>query len=174
MKRLLLLALACCFSAPAVAQPAPNEATTQLVAQVNETFFDQLTAADFATERAFLSPELSAMLSAEDWAALRQSVIDRTGPTPRFQAHQLTYYSQDTLLAAVDFVGETQSGDFICGYALWSLPTADRIGLSRLEQNIVSPEIMRQLPAAEAAQTLTTWRCPQGLIAAILGIATQD
>lgn len=175
MKCLSPLVLALLSAGPAAAQLAPSEQTTQNVVTVTEAFFAQLQKDDFPAERAFLSEAFAAMLSAEAWAELRRQTTALAGPTPLFRPHRLTYYQQDTLLAAVDFwAPANREGTYICGYAIWSLPTADTIGLSRFEQNIVEATVFRAMDTQEALQVLTDWQCPPDVITAVLDLAIQD
>ena len=71
-------------------------------------------------------------------APLWPIVIKDTGSTPTYTPHRLTYYNQGTLLAAVDFSGMGSKPDtYVCGFILWEIPEPNKIGFSRIEQNIV-------------------------------------
>lgn len=155
---------------PAFAQVEPSQETTQLVATVNEAFFDQITQEDFATEYGFLSQGFAGSITSDDWQAQRQAVIDFAGPTPRFRAHRLTYYQPDRLLAAVDYAAQVNGTNiYICGFVLWEIPAADRIGITRFEQNIVDRDVFRKMDANQAAELMAQWRCPPQIIAEVLG-----
>ena len=159
---------------PAHAQPVPSEATAQIVAQVTDAFFTQLVAEDFATERGFLADSFAANLSAEDWQDMRERVIARTGATPLCRPHKLTFYQQQTLLAAVDYAGQAeQDGTFICGYVLWSFSSENSLGLTRFEQNIVEAEVLKEMELPAAVELMTGWQCPPPLIEALLNVTLQ-
>ncbi len=78
---LVILALSLA-AAPLAAQVKPDDATTRLVADVTETFFDLLPKDDFAAERSFMAESLAAMADLDDWTQVRRSVIADTGATP--------------------------------------------------------------------------------------------
>jgi hypothetical protein len=171
------LGLACCAlpDLPATAQTVQSEQTTQSVAAVTEAFFTQIQNEDFRTEMGFLSTRLAASLGQDGWANLRTHVIEKTGPTPAFTPHRLTYYQQDTLLAAVDYSGQTKTPDtYICGFLLWELPTENTASLLRFEQNIVEKTVFNAMDAETAIQLMTQWQCPPNLIAHVLdGVSTE-
>ena len=161
------------LSTTAIAQIQPSDQTTQLVASVSETFFDQLVKEDFAAERAFMSEKMANIVSATAWRKNRQQIIEIAGKTQRYSAHGLTYYKGEQLLAAVDFSGRTElPGSLICGYMVWELPASSVIGLVRFEQNVVLVDAFRAMPVQEAAQTMVSWRCPTKMIEEVLGIET--
>ena len=117
MKLILAATISIFHVVPVFAQIQPNEQTSQLVATVTDAFFSQLVQEDIDSELAFLSTELALSLDEDGWRTQRQMVIARSGPTPTFIPHRLTYYQQDTLLAAVDYSGQIGTSDtYICGY----------------------------------------------------------
>ena len=153
------------------AQVQPSDVTTRVVSGVSEAFLDQIVTEDFAAERKFLSARLSAMVSEEEWKSIRLQTIALAGKTQRYSAHGLTYYTDGSLLAAVDFSGPTEQPDtVICGFMLWELPDERTIGLLRLEQNVVPLNTFRSMPVAEAAQLMVSLRCPAKLIEQSLGV----
>ena len=161
------------LSTTAIAQIQPSDQTTQLVASVSEAFFDQLVKEDFAAERAFMSEKMAGIVSPTAWRQNRRQVIEISGKTQRYSAHDLTYYRGEQLLAAVDFSGLTElPGSLICGFMLWELPASSVIGLVRFEQNVVSVDAFRTMPVQEAAQTMVNWRCPAKMIEDVLGVTT--
>ncbi|MGB7269748.1 MAG: hypothetical protein WBC90_09530 [Albidovulum sp.] len=173
-KLYLMLAWLFSLSVSAQAQVQPSDQTTQLVATVSEAFLDQIVKEDFATERAFMSDRLAKTASVDDWRSTRRQAIDLAGKTQRYTVHGLTYYQEENLLAAVDFSGPAEVPDtMICGFMLWELPEKNVIGLVRFEQNIVTVDNFRKMPAQEAAQTMTNWRCPAEMIQSVLGISVQ-
>ena len=175
LKRFMFLAIISVTTQnPAAAQTQPSEQTTALVAGVSETFFDLLPQHDFATERAFMSDSFAQNMPLVSWQNGREQFVAIAGKTPRYIAHGLTYYQQDTLLAAVDFSGQaTQPDMFICGYILWEISDANTIGFGRLEQNIVSVPVFQNMPVQQAAQLMSDWRCPVALVEMILQVTTE-
>ena len=174
MKLILAATISIFHVVPVFAQIQPNEQTSQLVATVTDAFFSQLVQEDFDSELGFLSTELALSLDEDGWRTQRQMVIARSGPTPTFIPHRLTYYQQDTLLAAVDYSGQIGTSDtYICGYVLWTLPTPNTIGVTRFEQNIVDKAVFLQMGSQEAADLMVQWQCPPNLIATVLGLSLQ-
>ncbi|AML53797.1 hypothetical protein [Falsihalocynthiibacter arcticus] len=172
----ILFALGWLFSlsVSALAQVQPDEKTTQFVANVSETFLDQLVKEDFATERAFMTDQLAAHVSDDDWRSVRLQVIETAGRTQRYIVHGMMYYQEENLLAAVDFSGWAETSDtLVCGFMLWELPEENVIGLARFEQNVVSVDVFRRMPTQKAAKTMTNWRCPAKMIESLLGISVQ-
>jgi hypothetical protein len=162
------------LTASLAAQDATSDQTTQKVKAASEAFLDQIVAEDFAAERPFLAARLAASVSPEEWAAVRQQTIGISGKTQRYSVHGITYYQQDGLLAAVDFSGAAGLPDtFICGFMLWEVPDNQPLGLLRFEENVVPVAVFRQLPVAEAAQTMVNWRCPTALVESTLNIKLQ-
>lgn len=158
----------------AQAQPVPGEDAAQIVAQATDAFFTQLVKEDFAAERGFLSDSLATSLSSEQWREMRQQIIAKTGPTPHFRPHKLTFYQQETLLAAVDYAGQTAQADtYICGYILWSFSSENTLGLTRFEQNIIEKKAFEQMGVAQAAQLMTQWQCPPSIIETVLNVTLQ-
>jgi hypothetical protein len=158
----------------ATAQPAPSEDAANIVAQVTDAFFAQLVREDFEAERAFLANSFAAELSPERWRDMREKIIAQTGATPLFQPHQLTFYQQDTPLAAVDYAAQaTQPDTYICGYVLWSFSSENTLGLTRFEQNIVEKEVFQHMELQEAAQLMTQWQCPPAVIETVLDVKLQ-
>jgi hypothetical protein len=159
---------------PAAAQVQQNEQTTTLVRDVTEAFFDQLPKADFDVERAFMTDGFADQTPLSAWKAVRDQFVRSVGGTPRYNAHQLTYYTRETLLAAVDFSGQPAKPDtFICGFVLWEIPEQNKIGFIRLEQNVVEVPIFKSMPRQQAAQLMTDWYCPASLIETVLGSSGQ-
>ena len=159
---------------PASAQVQPDDATNRLVHDTSEALFDLLPKQDFAAERAFMTDELAAMANLTDWTRLRRQVIADAGSTPRYTAHAVTFYRRTPLLAAVDFWGKAAKADtFVCGFAIWEIPSPGVIGLGRIEQNVVPVAVMRKMDLQQAAQVLADWRCPKDLIGSVLGVKVQ-
>lgn len=169
----LALSLSLCLPSGALAQvPEPGEPAARFVAQVSEAFFDLLPTENHAQARAFFEPELAEMLTPAAWETTRERLLAEAGTIPRYRAHGLSFYPQaEVLLAAVDFSGTGRDGAVICGYLVWSMPSADRIGLMRIEQSVARPGIMRQMEPEAAARTLLSWRCPPDVIEDILGLS---
>lgn len=175
MKFILAFIISTSLFVPAYAQETPSSQTTDLVGGVTEAFFDQLVKDDFAIERAFMTDQFANSMSVSRWSHLRAQVTEITGATPRYVAHGLRYFQNKKLFADVDFSGQTSDPNtLICGYVLWEIPTANTIGLTRFEQNIVSVEEFRNMPQQEAAQLMTNWRCPAGMIETTLGISVNQ
>lgn len=174
--RLALFAIfaAVAISCPALAQVQSDKATTRLVGEVTEAFFALLPKNDFPSERAFMTDEFAAMTSLKDWTRIRAQLIEAAGSTPRYSAHDLTYYQRGTLFAAVDFSGRTTTANtIVCGFVLWEIASPAVIGFSRLEQNVVPAEVFKAMPVQQAAQLMTDWHCPTTLIEAILGVSVR-
>jgi hypothetical protein len=151
-----------------------NKIFEKLVEMQTETFFDLMTKNKFDDERAFMTPEFAQIVNSNDWADSRQRLVDQLGSTPRYQVHNVTYYDQVNLYAAVDFVGQAAKSDLhVCGYIVWELRKPNRFGLIRLETNVVSETIFKKMPLQEAAQLMTNWKCSTGLIETILGVKLQ-
>ncbi|MEL6643833.1 MAG: hypothetical protein AAFQ79_07860 [Pseudomonadota bacterium] len=176
MRSALIPAILLWLSAPALAQVAPSEAVAGRVAEASEAWFDLLPSADFEAERGYFTPSLANTMPPARWAEFRRATIARSGgATPRYRGHGLTFYPGDTLRAAVDFWGEAVPGDiYICGYVVWAVPDASQIGLTRMEENIVEVTLFRAMDQDDALQTLTNWRCPDGLVRAILGLSQPE
>ena len=152
--------------------PEPGDEAARLVAGVSEALFDLLPTEDHTSARAFFAPGLAEIMTAGEWIALRERISEEAGETPRYLPHGLTFYPQaEALMAAVDFWGETAEGKLICGYLIWAMPEANTIGLERIEEAIVDPELFRAMPVEEAAGTLASWRCPPTLIQSVLGLS---
>ncbi len=159
---------------PASAQVRQSEQTTRLVQSVADAFFDLLPKNDFAAERAFMSKSFALATPLRDWKAMRKLTIAENGSTPLYKAHQLTYYVRDTLLAAVDFSGQSSDPDtYICGFVLWEISAENTIGFFRMEQNVVTVPIFKKMPIQQAAQLMTDWHCPMSLIETVLGLSGQ-
>ena len=175
MKTHLSAIFLACLPYAAFAELQPNEATSAQVVAATDAFSAHLRAADFDAEYAMLSGGLKQQITLDQWRAQRASVVDIAGQAVTFAPHQLTYYSRDTLIAAVDYAIQAGSPDvYICGYLLWQITDADSIALSRFEQNIVEAPLMRRMDVGQAAQLMTEWRCPASLIEGMLEIRLQN
>lgn len=129
---------------------------------------------NFEAERALMTDQLATLVSLVEWSNYRSKVIGETGSTPKYNAHNLTYYNQGKLFAAVDFSGRTAKADtIICGFVLWEVSLGNEIGLARFEQNVVSAKLFRSMPVQTAAQTMASWRCPKSTIESMLGVSIQ-
>lgn len=157
-----------------VAQVQPSDQISQFVEDTSEAFLIQLVKEDFAAERAFMSDRLAKLAPPDTWREARKRVIEQTGKTQPRTIHGLTYYSEENLLAAVDFSGQGAfPGTFICGFMLWELPTPNAAKLVRFEQNVVPVATFRKLSVTQAAQTMTNWRCPDAMIESVLDVSLQ-
>ena len=129
---------------------------------------------DPAATRAFFTDGLKSKTSTDDWAQFVKALDTATGPRGQVYVHDVSWYARETLVAAIDFSQPFVNGSgTICGYVVWTVPTLDQIEVSRVEQNIVSPSELRAMPVQEAAQLMTSWRCPVPLIEDLLGISLQ-
>lgn len=152
-----------------IAQAAGN--TQEVVQNVTSALFEQLPKNDFAAERAFMAPELAAMVSEEDWASVRGQIVQDAGSTPAYIAYQTTYYNQGGLIAAVDFYGQAaRPGTFVCGFVLWKVYETGDAKLVRLEQNVVPQATFLSMPPQQVAQLQADWRCPVPIIEMVLGV----
>ena len=162
------------YGFPATAQVQPSAATNTLVQTVTEVFFDQLPKNDFNAERAFMADHFAVTMTPKKWQTGRELLLEKIGSTPRYTAHNLTYYQQEHLLAAVDFSAKSDQPDtYVCGYILWEMPMENVIGFTRLEQNIVSEKLVKKMDLEKAVQLLTNWHCPNVVIETVLGVAFQ-
>jgi hypothetical protein len=159
----------------ASAELQPSDATSAQVVTATEAFSSHLQADNFDAEYAMLTQSLKQQVSLDQWRNQRTSVVGIAGPTVQFTPHQLTYYNQGALIAAVDYAIQAGNPDvYICGYLLWQITDEDTIGLSRFEQNIVEAPLMRSMDVGQAAQLMTQWRCPASLIEGMLEIRLQN
>ena len=169
-----MLALSLTHATPASAQVHPSAATHTLVQTVTEAFFDQLPKNDFNAERAFMADHFAVTMTPKKWQSGRELLLEKIGSTPRYTAHNLTYYQQEHLLAAVDFSAKSDQPDtYVCGYILWEMPMETVIGFTRLEHNIVSEKLVKKMDLKKAVQLLTNWHCPNTMIETVLGVTLQ-
>lgn len=170
---LILLSM---LAAPSAANQVQQSAQTDaLVARATQEFFELMPKANFKAERTFMTNDLANMMPLKKWRSTREAFGDMVGLQTKYRPYRLTYYQQKHLLAAVDFSGKAQKpGMYVCGYVLWEISNEDRIGLSRLEQNVVQANLIQQMDMSEAVQLLTNWRCHNAVIEAVLGVKVQN
>lgn len=155
-----------------IAQVQQTQQTTQLVQDVTKAFFAQLPKDSFEAERAYMAKGLLETVNAREWAASRKYLRDQLGTMVSYTPYNLTYYSRESLLAAVDFSGKGNKADtYVCGFVLWEIPEPNEIGLLRIEENVVSQKLFRKMPLQQAAQLMSDWRCPAQLIESVLGVS---
>ena len=158
--------------APASAQIQQSEQTTKIVQVITKAFFDLLPEHKFEAERAFMTDDFAEATPLSAWKKVREQFIELVGSTPQYTEHQLTYYVQDGLLAAVDFSGQAAKPDtYVCGFVLWEFLEPNKIRFVRFEQNIVSGSVFKSMPVQEAAQLMADWHCPTSLIETVLEVS---
>lgn len=171
MKTFVLTALITLAPLGASAQMQPSDATAAQIVQVTNTFTTHLRNEDYASEYAMLTDSLRQKITEQDWKAQREAVFALAGPAVQVQPHALTYYTDVTLLAAVDYAAQATTPDiYICGYMLWQFIDEDTVQLSRFEQNVVDAATMKQMDINQAAQLMTDWHCPASLIEGMLSV----
>lgn len=172
LSRTLLFAV---FPTVLSAQVVPGPESAALVVSATDRFIVHLQAEDFSAEHDMLTTSMQQQVPLDQWRTQRERVSALAGEMVQVTPHQLTYYSQDALLAAVDYAARGSEPDvYVCGYMLWQITDAETIGLSRFEQNVVEAPLMRQMDVAQAAQLMTNWHCPASLIEGMLQIKLQN
>lgn len=170
--RAFALFLSLGLASTASAQTPQPEEVAPLVARATEVFLKALAISDEDTQRAFFGPGLAEIASPEDWSRQRALIEDKLGATPAYAPHKVTWYPQGSLYVAIDISAEvTPDETYVCGAIVWELPTAETIGLVRLEENIVERSIFANLTPQTAEKTLLAWYCPPDLVARLLPLS---
>lgn len=143
-----------------------------MVARATEVFLRALAISDEDTQRAFFRPGLAEMASPEDWSRQRALIENKLGAAPGYAPHKVTWYQQGSLFVAIDISAEVIPDEtYVCGAIVWELPTAETIGLVRLEENIVERRIFANLTPQIAEKTLLGWYCPADLVTRLLALS---
>ncbi|MEM9342251.1 MAG: hypothetical protein AAGA87_04340 [Pseudomonadota bacterium] len=163
----LLIALLPCT---AMAQaPEPGQDMARMVIERTRALFAVLPSGSGARVRSFFAAPLLERTTDEQIYDANEKISETAGGILGYEIHHVTFFPrEETLLAGVDFSGSGANGSLVCGFLMWSMPTADEIGLMRIDQSVVERAIFVRMEYARAEDALSKFRCHEEAATAFL------
>lgn len=152
-------------SAAASTDVQANSAEITAVLDVTHRYFDARASERYAEAWALMTQSMQEMSPLEEWRARAIEFNRQAGARPRLTPVDVTWYDNppDAPVAgtfvAVDFSGESENLEAICGYVVWLRQPDGSWRLTREEQGVITRGQARAATAEQRAQLRTAVGC---------------
>lgn len=153
------------------AKGGPTKAQQSLLQTMTTQFLLLGQNGSYDSQYSFLTPEMSDLISKDDFVTSQQAVEAQAGERITFNPIEVSWYPGDGLFGAVDFAGKSKTAPIVvCGYVVWRFWDENKVGLARFERNIVDLDIISEAAPEKQIELLHGFRCNPKVMQPILDL----